>query len=163
MDGQWSAEEFEVDAGVQLTITLENSVQYFRVRMKNKVGVSEPSESVRAPYLIPGPPQNIHEEENYWVEEMSHNRITISWDKPDAQPQAVKQYQVEVREEGDGQPISEIVDSLEKLTATFSKLRPNSIYKFRVRGRNEEKYGNGVKHFKSNQPRVHHTVQTDQA
>ena len=138
---QWSPEEFEVDAGVQLTITLENSVQYFRVRMKNKVGVSDPSEYDPAPYLIPGPPQNIHEEENCWVEEMSHNRITISWDKPDAQPQAVKQYEVEVKQESDGQSISENVDSLEKLTVTFSKLRPNSIYKFRVRGTNKEKYG----------------------
>ena len=117
------SEEFAVDAGVELVkevINLDNSVQYFRVRMKNEVGVSDPSAIAQAPYLIPGPPQNIHEQENLWVKETSCNRITVSWDKPDAQPQAVKQYEVEVRQEGDQDSNYETANSLENFTATHS-------------------------------------------
>ena len=144
VDNQWSSEEFIVDAGVELVkevINLDNSVQYFRVRMKNEVGVSDPSAIAQAPYLIPGPPQNIHEQENLWVKETSCNRITVSWDKPDAQPQAVKQYEVEVRQEGDQDSNYETANSLENFTATFSKLKPNTAYRFRIRGTNDEKCG----------------------
>ena len=144
VNDQWSSEEFAVDADVELikkVITLENSVQYFRVRMKNEVGISEPSAIVQASYLIPGPPQNIREQVNLWVKETSYNRITVSWDKPDAQPQAVKQYEVEVKQEGDQDPHYETADSLENLTATFSKLKPNTVYRFRVRGTSEKKCG----------------------
>ena len=79
VDDQWSSEEFIVDAGVALIekdIKLKNSVQYFQVRMKNKVGLSKPSDIVQAPYLIPGPPQKVREQQNLWVKETSHNRIT---------------------------------------------------------------------------------------
>ena len=144
VDAKWSSEEFEVDSDVALIkqdINLENCVQFFRVRMKNEVGDSEPSEIVEAPYLIPGSPQNIYVEENLWVKETSHNRITISWDKPDAQSQAVKEYEVEMRQEGVTDPVCETIDSLENLTATFSELKPNTVYKFRVRSINEEKRG----------------------
>ena len=140
VDADWSSEQFEVDSGVRLIkqdINLENRVQFFRVRMKNEVGDSEPSEIVQAPYLIPGPPQNICKQENLWVQKTSHNRISISWDKPAAQPQAVKRFEVEIQGKGVSQPICETTENF----ITFSDLEPNTVYKFCVRSTNEEKKG----------------------
>ena len=137
----WSSDKFEADTSMTLIkndIVLQNCMQCFRIRMKNDIGVSDPSDIFQAPYLIPGLPQNFQEKENLWVTGTLHNKITVSWDKPDAQPQAVKQYEVEMQQEGSSQPTYQ---SVEKLIATFSNLKPITVYSFRVRGKNEAKYG----------------------
>ena len=144
-DAQWSSKLCKVHANkapINQVVKLDNSVQYyFRVRMKNEAGDSNPSEIVKAPYLIPGPPQNIHKQENLWVREMSHNRITVTWDKPVDQPLAVKQYEVEMQQKDVGEPIFRTTANSETSTATFSNLKPNTEYCFRVRGTNERKKG----------------------
>jgi len=96
----WIENEFPIAHGSALfrgEILLDNAMEYFRVKLKNEIGISEPSEiaEVATIDLNPGPPQNFR----VVRDECTHDSIKLAWDIPAIHPVAARSYELEMHSE----------------------------------------------------------------
>ena len=99
-------------------------VQY-RVRMENKVGLSEPSTVMKLlpDQIIPAKPENLRETE------VTGNSIAVSWQKPDINPGLVNKYHVCFKEKSKD---TWNVTETNTLKAEIENLKPKTKYQFTV-------------------------------
>ena len=122
--------ESDITLPVELINLTEPLISCYRIVTINSIGRSEPSQAVEVypENVIPGSPEELSSTP-------TNNSITISWKKPEINPLAAKQYQIQYKEE-----VKETWTSEKANTDTFScsvsELRPNTKYNFIVQALN---------------------------
>ena len=131
---RWISREVEINPSNGPSIQAEIRVkydkkQYFRVKMRNDAGISEPSKPVllNPQQLIPGFPQQLK------VKGRTESKIELQWCKPAFNLQAAERYELQKRTiHGSWETAS----TTDQLSAVAEKLEPNTKYWFRVRAIN---------------------------
>ena len=101
-------------------------VYQFRVKLKNRIGTSDPSDSATADF-IPGPMQFMY------IAKRTHNLVELHWGPPKVLPEAVVGYEVEKRCRGmDWEVVSSKTPTTQSLVVTGLDAR--TAYFFRVCG-----------------------------
>lgn len=93
--------------------------------MKNEVGISDPSPVVYvSPAVFPGKPKNLHAD-------VSHNKVTITWQQPDINPRAATKYELEQQVRDNEWKVLKIVRGA-PFQAVAENLHPTTDYTFRI-------------------------------
>ena len=138
---EWQPDEFLISSpgvAIRQEVSLESAIKdiiyYFRIRMKNSGGKSNPSDAVELTVseLIPGPPQNLS------ASRSSANQIDLKWDEPNLHPKAARTYEIEKKS---GETGWSLLAETSSLYETVTGLKPNTEYSFRVCARNENRRG----------------------
>lgn len=110
-----------------------NYKKYMRLRFKNDVGISEPSDIVTVPnaQMIPGVPISLE------VMEKTPTSVTLCWDKPQANKESAKKYRIEKK-------IDNYWTKVESVTGhnfTIKGVEPCQVIGFRICAKNDKKRG----------------------
>lgn len=103
-------------------IQVAHGICFIRVKMRNDIGDSDPSPVIS----IPGKPKNA-------CAHVSHNQVTISWQKPEINPSAAThaRYELEMQLHNKQWKYIAIVDGV-PFEAVARKLRSKTLYTFRI-------------------------------
>lgn len=112
----------------------------YRVRMKNQVGSSEPSDvrELESAQMIPGPPKKLAADKD----KILFNRIVLSWEEPDENPKSVEYYVIQKRFKPQANETDTSLnhewsdvkkcDDTDITKASVTELTPNTEYQFRI-------------------------------
>ena len=129
VDRQYSVNEKSFAAkSVNLAVSnLDPKQQYtLQILAKNERGWSEPSRKFTIHIATPSPPKDVRVSSK-----RSHSLIKIRWNAPDSS--LITHYEIEKRRKKDDYDENPITVPANKFSATFTKLKHNTNYCFRVR------------------------------
>ena len=119
-----------------------------RLLARNENGWSEPSDTFKIEIAVPSPPKNVRVSSK-----RSHSLIKIRWNAPDSF--VITHYEIARRTDKDDYNDLNIVKApADKFSATFTKLRHNTFYYFKIRSCNELRVGAWSEEIKTN-TRIH--------
>ena len=124
---------FNLADNVNADVSVGDNTNYFRVKMKNEVGESEPSPVVRVPPAVfPGVPKNVN-----CKHDNLYDQVTILWEQPTNNPEAATRYELEWQDDESDHWILKRLDG-SVFTTVVKELNPRTKYTFRLRAVNDE-------------------------
>ena len=141
---EWISKGYPLSDGNQkmkVKIDLDNATDvtmyYFRIRMKNEIGLSEPSDVVelKTSELYPGPPEELN-----CITVPEKREGIISWSAPSINPSSALSYQLKYKQGESGTWKWCEIDDDKKQVVTI--MEPATLYYVRVRALNSIHEGN---------------------
>ena len=123
---------------VDVTCSSEDSSIFFRVKMKNEAGESEPSMKceLSADNMKPGPPHNV-------VPIASERAITLTWEPPQSNQKSAKFYSIQYKELKRDE-WKRVAYQPVKCACTINGLVPNTWYTVNIESGNRHEMGESV-------------------